>query len=137
MSQRSPVADPPRTLVEGRRLDQPTFHALYEATSPDIRAELVDGVVYLPGPIGHAYGHPHVSVVVWLGNYDENTPAVEALPRFTAILGWMSELEPDAQFRILTECGGRTQDEKDFLRDARSWWSGSPRRPVISTWGRS
>jgi hypothetical protein len=31
MSERTPVIDPPRTLVEGQHLDQPTFHALYEA----------------------------------------------------------------------------------------------------------
>jgi Uma2 family endonuclease len=118
MSQRSAVADPPRRLVEGQRLDQPTFHALYEETPPDFRAELIGGMVYLPGPIGHAHGSAHVPVVVWLGYYAENTPGVEALPRVTTILGWRSELEPDAQLRVLTEYGGRTRVEKDFLRGA-------------------
>jgi hypothetical protein len=36
----------PKTLVEGQRLDQPTFHALYEAMPPGIRAELIDGVLH-------------------------------------------------------------------------------------------
>jgi hypothetical protein len=40
----------PSTLVEGQRLDQPTFHALYEAMPPGTRAELIDGVVYMPSP---------------------------------------------------------------------------------------
>ena len=29
MSEGTKVVDSPRTLVEGQRLDQPTFHALY------------------------------------------------------------------------------------------------------------
>jgi hypothetical protein len=33
-----PVVNPPRTLIEGQRLDQPTFHALYEAMPPGTRA---------------------------------------------------------------------------------------------------
>jgi hypothetical protein len=56
MSERTPVVDPPRTLVEGQRLDQPTFHALYEAMPPGTRAELIDGVVCMPGPVGLAHG---------------------------------------------------------------------------------
>jgi hypothetical protein len=39
-------------LVNGHRLDQPTFHALYEATPPATRAELVNGVVFMPDPFG-------------------------------------------------------------------------------------
>jgi hypothetical protein len=35
-------------LVHGQHLDQPTFHERYEAMSPDTRAELVGGVVYMP-----------------------------------------------------------------------------------------
>jgi hypothetical protein len=34
MSDHTTVVDLPQTLVEGQRLDQPTFHALYEAMPP-------------------------------------------------------------------------------------------------------
>ena len=50
MSEGTKVVDSPHTLVEGQRLDQPTFHALYEAMPPGTRAELIDGVVYMPSP---------------------------------------------------------------------------------------
>ena len=43
---------PPRALVEGQRLDQPTFHELYEAMPPGTRAELINGVVLMPSPVG-------------------------------------------------------------------------------------
>ncbi len=50
MSHGTPGESPPRTLVEGQWLDQRAFHALYEAMPPETRAELINGVVYLPGP---------------------------------------------------------------------------------------
>ena len=60
MFEHTTVVAPPRTLVEGQRLDQPTFHALYEAMPPGTRAELIDGVVYMPAlstrPALHYHG---------------------------------------------------------------------------------
>lgn len=108
----------PKTLVEGQRLDQPTFHALYEAMPPGIRAELIDGVVYMHSPASLAHGRAELPMVTWLGHYVENTPGVEVLPNTTAILGWKSEPQPDALLRILPECGGRTYDEQGYLHGA-------------------
>ncbi len=50
MPDRMTMSAAPETLVEGERLDQPTFHALYEATPPGTRAELIDvsGIVARP-----------------------------------------------------------------------------------------
>ncbi|HEX8201900.1 MAG TPA: hypothetical protein VF590_15595, partial [Isosphaeraceae bacterium] len=59
------VASPP-PLVEGQRLDQAEFHRRYEAMPPGTRAELIDGVVLMPSPLGHAHGRAHVPVIVWL-----------------------------------------------------------------------
>jgi len=59
----------PSTLVEGQRLDQPTFHALSQAMSPETRAELIGGVVYMPGPVGLEHGEAQVPVIVWLDYY--------------------------------------------------------------------
>jgi Uma2 family endonuclease len=118
MSNRTPGITPLRTLVEGQRLDQPTFHALYQAMPPETRAELINGVVYLPGPIGPAHGRAQIPAIVWLGEYAENTLGVGGLIHVTTSLGWKSELEPDALLRVLAECGGRTREEKDFLRGA-------------------
>ena len=118
MSEPTLIATPPRTLVEGQRLDQPTFHALYESTPPGTRAELINGVVYMPSPVGRAHGKAQVPVIVWLDYYAENTPGVEVLDNTTTILGWKSETQPDAMLRVLPECGGRTRDEKGFIEGA-------------------
>src|SRR5262249_43046132 len=118
MSESHRTADPPRTLVAGQRLDQPTFHALYEAMPPGTRAELIGGVVFMPSPVGRAHGRAHVPVIVWLEYYAEHTPGVEVLDNATAILGWKSEPQPDAMLRVLPEYGGGTIDQKGFVRGA-------------------
>ncbi len=108
----------PTTLVEGQHLDQPTFHALYEAMPPGTRAELIDGVVYMPSPSGSAHGRAQVPVIVWLHYYARKTPGVEVMGTATTILGWRSEPQPDALLRILREKGGRSRDEQGFIHGA-------------------
>jgi Putative restriction endonuclease len=102
----------PDTLVDGQRLDQPTFHTIYQAMPAGTRAELIDGVVHMPSPMGRAHGRAQLPVNMWLGQYAENTPGVEVLVGATTILGWRSEPQPDALLRILTEHGGRSHEEQ-------------------------
>jgi Uma2 family endonuclease len=102
-------------LVEGQRLDQPAFHALYEAMPPGTRAELIDGVVYMPSPVGLDHGEAHVPVIMWLGFYAQNTRGVGVLDNATTVLGWKSEPQPDALLRILPEFGGRTWNEHGYV----------------------
>ena len=118
MSEGTKVLDSPRTLVEGQRLDQPTFHALYEAMPPGTRAELIDGVVYMPSPVGLAHGVAQVPVIVWLAYYAEKTPGVQVMDNATTILGWKSEPQPDGLLRILPACGGRTWNQDGFVHGA-------------------
>ncbi|MFI5457873.1 MAG: Uma2 family endonuclease [Isosphaerales bacterium] len=115
MPDRMTMKSAPSTLVEGQRLDQPTFHAIYLAMPPGTRAELIDGVVYIPGPVGLEHGEAQVSVTAWLIPYVENTPGVRALANATTILGWKSEPEPDGLLRIRPERGGRTSNERGFV----------------------
>src|SRR5258708_47199 len=106
----------PRPLVEGERLDQPEFHRRYESMPPGTRAELINGVVFMPSPVGPEHGRAHVPALVWLSYYEENTPGVEVLDNTSTALGSRSEPQPDAQLRILPECGGRTQTDRRFVR---------------------
>ena len=105
----------PRPLVEGQRLDQPTFHARYEAMPPGIRAELINGVVLMPSPVGPPHGRASLSTAMWLGFFQGQTPGVEALVDTSTALGLKSEPQPDAQLRILPEYGGRTQADRRFV----------------------
>jgi Uma2 family endonuclease len=118
MPNRNPVIDPPRRLVEGERLDQPTFHALYEAMPPATRAELIGGVVYMPSPASYDHGRAQVTTILWVGYYAKKTPGVEVLDNATTVLGWKSEPQPDVTLRILPECGGRTRNVGSYVHGA-------------------
>jgi Uma2 family endonuclease len=116
------TATPPRrttalpALVEGQRLDQPTFHERYEAMPPGTRAELIDGVVFMPSPLGPGHGRAHTPASYWLVHYAGETPGVEALDNTSTALGPRSEPQPDLMLRILPEFGGRTQTDRRFVR---------------------
>jgi hypothetical protein len=49
----SPALPP---LCNGDHLDQPTFHARYEAMPEHVRAELIGGIVYMASPQKIAHG---------------------------------------------------------------------------------
>ena len=103
-------------LKAGERLDQKTFHARYEATPPDTRAELIGGIVYMPSPLKRPHGRMHVRVIHWLAEYEAATPGTETLDNATNILGPESEPQPDACLRILK--GGQTHEEEEYVAGA-------------------
>ncbi|MEX2558593.1 MAG: Uma2 family endonuclease, partial [Pirellulales bacterium] len=110
-----PHADAAQILVEGQRLDQPAFHALYEQMPPPTRAELIGGVVSMPSPLGSEHGDVSAAVVVWLGHYAASTPGVRATLNTSTVLGPLSEVQPDASLRILEQFGGQTRTDPRYL----------------------
>jgi Uma2 family endonuclease len=115
MSFRSTLDAPPQKLVEGQRLDQPTFHALYEAMPPGTRAELINGVVLMPSPVGPRHGLAHFPTIAWLSSYTENTPGVQGMDNTSTAMGLKSEPQPDVLLRISPEYGGRTKTDPRFV----------------------
>src|SRR3954469_17899346 len=73
-------------LIEGQRLDQMTFHDRYQAMSAGTRAELINGVVHMPGPVGHEHGRAQVPTLVGLSYCQENTPGVDVLDNASTVL---------------------------------------------------
>jgi Uma2 family endonuclease len=118
------TAKPPRSkrlppLENGDHLDQPTFHARYQAMPEDCRAELIGGIVYMPSPQKIPHSETQLLVVRWLDEYAEATPGIKALLNNTQILGPDSEPEPDACLFIAPDYGGRVYvDEEDYLHGA-------------------
>jgi Uma2 family endonuclease len=102
--------------VPGEHLDQVEFHRRYEAMPPGIKAELIDGVVYMPSPVGNDHGDSQGDAIFWLGYYTTETPGVKSSGELTTILGSRSEPQPDAVLRIRREFGGRTVSEGGYLR---------------------
>ena len=125
MTVQSPTRARPRTraqsmppLVDGEYLDQPTFHACYEAMPPETRAELVGGKVYLmSSPVFDDHWVPHFDIVTWLGVFKAHAPFVQGMDNGTTILGSRGEVQPDGGIRLLPEYGGRTtRDDQGGIR---------------------
>ena len=74
-------------LRHGDRLTRDEFERRYDAMPPSTKAELIDGVVYMPSPVNHAdHGRPHFNAVAWLGQYAAFTP--ESTAATTAHCAW-------------------------------------------------
>src|SRR5271163_4172088 len=75
-------------LENGDRLTADEFMRRYEAMPGLKKAELIEGVVYVPSPVRHRYnGRPHLHLLNWLGHYEAGTPGVEAGDNSTVQLG--------------------------------------------------
>jgi Uma2 family endonuclease len=110
---RRPSPDPP-PLVGGDHLSRDEFERRYEAMPGLKKAELIEGIVYLPSParIEH-HGSPHAMVATWLGSYAAATPGVQCAVDPTVRLDLDNEPQPDAMLRVLPERGGRTATSAD------------------------
>ena len=102
-------------LQAGQRLDRAAFLERYEAMSPDIRAELIGGVVFMPSPVGRKHGQATNKVAAWLAHYEGRTPGVEVLDGATTAFDDLGVLEPDALLRILPGWGGQSRDEGSII----------------------
>ena len=109
-----PPGDGPFPLANGDRLTRQEFEQRY-AARPDIKkAELIEGVVYMPSPVRFAsHAQPHGAVLTWLGTYCAYTPGVQAADNATVRLDLDNEPQPDALLRIEPEAGGRSRLSAD------------------------
>ena len=102
----SPEAVPP--LENGDTLTRAEFERRYEAMPHLKKAELIEGVVYVPSPVRHRYhGHQHTHLIGWLVQYEANTPGVEASDNVTVRLDQDNEPQPDVLLFIDPTCGGQ------------------------------
>ena len=100
-------------LENGERLDQPTFHARYEAMPDGTRAELINGIVYMMSPLKRPHGRFQSLLNTWLGHYEAHTPGAEAASPQTLILTDEDEVEPDLMLLWKPEAGGRSTFNAD------------------------
>jgi len=110
----SPSRTGPPPLENGDRLTRAEFERRYAAMPHLKKAELVEGIVYLPSP-AHLRQHaePHAKLIAWLGWYEAATPAVGIADNATTRLDWENEPQPDVLLRILPQAGGQSRDSVD------------------------
>ena len=96
-------------LESGDRLTRQEFERRYDAMPHIKKAELIEGVVYMPSPVRHkSHSRPHSQVMTWLGTYWAATPGVDLGDNATVHLDADNEVQPDAFLRIEPEQGGNS-----------------------------
>jgi len=104
-------------LNPGDRLSRAEFERRYEAHPEITKAELIEGVVYMPTPTHfEGHGEPHGQIITWLGVYTAATPGVRLGDNTTVRLDFENEVQPDALLRLDPALGGRSRiTEDDYL----------------------
>ncbi len=105
-------------LEAGQRMGQPEFHLRYEAMPPGVRCELIDGVVFMPSPVGDRHSETVFLTTLWLGRYAASTPGVKGSSEGSTALDDTIEVQPDIAVRILPEFGGKPHRRGDLYRGA-------------------
>ncbi len=106
-------------LEPGDRLTRDEFERRYAAMPGLKKAELIEGVVYMPSPVrARRHGNPHAKIITWLGYYEAKTPGVEVADNATARLDLDNEPQPDAMLYVAPECGGQVRISPDDYIEA-------------------
>src|SRR5438552_2202490 len=110
-------------LEPGDRLTRAEFERRYEAMPHLKKAELIEGIVYVAGPVRlRRHGGPHAHVVGWLGTYEAGTPGVVVANNSTVRLDLDNETQPDALLLIVPALGGQAViSEDDYVEGAPEW----------------
>jgi Uma2 family endonuclease len=114
-------AEASTSLQNGDHLTRDEFHRRYSARSDIKKAELIDGVVYVPSPVwADLHGEPHGAVVGWLYAYRRRNRTVRLLDNATVLMdadGIRDEVQPDACL-WRDEPGGPKLTRRHFLEGA-------------------
>ncbi|HEY2785471.1 MAG TPA: Uma2 family endonuclease [Fimbriiglobus sp.] len=96
-------------LQPGDRLTRPEFERRYQAMPQVKKAELIEGVVYMPSPVRfEAHGEEHSDLIGWLVVYKASTPGVRTGDNSTVRLDNENEPQPDVTLIIDPKFGGQT-----------------------------
>lgn len=115
-----PVVAPTRRtprLENGDRLTRVEFERRYEAM-PDVRkAQLIEGIVYMPSPVrGDVHAKPHFDIISILGYYRLKTPGVIGYDNASLKLDGDNEPQPDVMLVLPKHVGGTAwMDAKGYV----------------------
>jgi Uma2 family endonuclease len=108
----SDTAEP--LLEPGDRLSRDEFERRYERMPHVKKAELIEGIVYMPSPVrAKRHAEPHHQLGTWLGLYLSETPGVACFDNSTIRLDFDNEPQPDLLLIKLPENGGQARISAD------------------------
>src|SRR5207244_12524851 len=97
-------------LENGERLTAPEFMRRYEAMPEVKKAELIEGIVYMPSPVRYAaHSVPDALIQFWLMSYVVETPGTQVGGNGTVKLDVDNVPTPDAALRVVGETGGMSR----------------------------
>ncbi|MCL1472905.1 Uma2 family endonuclease [Argonema antarcticum] len=108
-------------LENGDRLNRYEFELRYNAIPNLKKAELIEGIVYMPAALRFkSHSQPHSwAIIAWLGTYEAMTPGVAVGDAPTVRLDIDNEPQPDVVLLILPEAGGQAQlSDDDYVEGA-------------------
>lgn len=113
-----PTQVPP--LESGDHLTRQEFERRYQAMPRLKKAELIEGVVYVPAALRfRSHGQPHGDLMTWLGVYKAFTPNTALGDNPTVRLDQTNEPQPDAVLLIEEIAGGQARlSEDDYIEGA-------------------
>ena len=122
LSQTSPAGGmvPPNKLPpleNGDRLTRSDFEQRYDAMPHVKKAELIEGIVYMPSPVRvRSHGKPHGQIMSWIGTYSAATLGVDFADNATLRLDSDNEPQPDVMLWIDAAAGGHARvSDDDYL----------------------
>ncbi len=114
-----PSATPPHRvkripLEAGDHLGASEFLRRYEASGDQVKAELINGIVYIMFPAHfEAHGKPDSIISMWLSHYAAFTPSVEHATGPTVKLSRIDVPQPDSLLFLKPEAGGECRITAD------------------------
>ena len=107
-------------LENGDRMTRAEFERRYHAMPNLKKAELIEGVVFMPSPVRHEqHSRPHSILDTWLGFYAVNTPGIDSGDNGSIRLDLDNEPQPDAYLVIRPERGGQVRiSDDDYVEGA-------------------
>ena len=97
----------------GDRLPRCEFEKRYFARSDIKKAELIEGVVYMPSPVRAVHAERHADLLSWLRLYSASTPGVSVLDNASVRLDLDNEPQPDILMRIESPNIGNSKIDAD------------------------
>jgi Uma2 family endonuclease len=107
-------------LENGDRLSREEFERRFDAMPGLKKAELIEGVVYMPSPVRvDQHRMPHFDLIGWLGFYRWATPNVVGADNASIRLDLDNMPQPDVCLFISPDKGGQARiSEDDYIEDA-------------------
>jgi Uma2 family endonuclease len=112
--EKAPAPRHPYPLAQGDHLSRDEFERRYAAAPNGVKAELIEGVVYMAPPVSQEnHGGPHFDLIFWMGHYRAAVEGVRGGDNSSLRLDLKNEPQPDAFLYLLSSHGGQARIDED------------------------